>query len=296
MQLKLHQKKWMIIVMAAAGCIFAGGCGAKEPSAEAETSAEETAVEKASAEETTAEETSAEETPSEEMSAAKTTADSETAGEQPETDSEAGEIYSAALEAIFSQNIWPDGKEIDQAEYKSRDFSENQFAVCDADGDGREELLLHVTSASMAGMFEGIYDYDPNTGNIREEFREFPSITYYDNGSIKAEWSHNQGQGAKLWPFTLYEYDRDEDTYVFRGSVDSWDRDVFAEGFPAEYDTDGDGTVYFIYEDRNLSNHRTVDGEEYHQWLDSFLDGAGEIQIDWYDLKEENIKYLKPAG
>lgn len=259
----MRDRKRIILAMIAAGCIFAGGCGIKESPAEGSTA--ETEVSEAAGE--TAE---------------------EAADELPEIDPEAWEIYSAALEAMFSQNIWPDGKEIDEEEYKSRgDFSENQFAVCDVDNDGREELLLHVTTASMAGMFEGVYDYDPDTGKITEEFVVFPAVTYYDNGTLKSEWSHNQGRGAKLWPFTLYEYDPGTDTYIRRGSVDSWDKDFVAEGFPAEYDTDGDGTVYFIYEDENLTDRKTVDGEEYHQWLDAYLSGAEEIRIDWQDLKAQ---------
>ena len=121
------------------------------------------------------------------------------ADELPEIDPEAWEIYSAALEAMFSQNIWPDGKEIDEEEYKSRgDFSENQFAVCDVDNDGREELLLHVTTASMAGMFgRGYMTMIRIPGKITEEFVVFPAVTYYDNGTLKSEWSHNQGRGAK---------------------------------------------------------------------------------------------------
>lgn len=281
MQLKLKGKKQMrnrkriIIAMMAAGCICAGGCGIKELSSEILTVVESmTAVpEEAAA------------APEEEPP----TSPADTA-RPPETDTAALEAYSAALEAIFSQNIWPDGKEIDEGEYKAGGFSGNKFAVCDVDGDGREELLLNVTSASMAGMFESVYDYDPDTGTITEEFRAFPMITYYDNGIAKCEWSHNQGHGAKLWPFTLYEYDSDTDTYVYRGSVDSWDRDLAAEGFPSEYDADGDGTVYFLYDDENMTDSTTVDGEEYQQWLDSFLTGGEEIRIEWKDLNEETIK------
>ena len=47
----------------------------------------------------------------------------------------------------------------------------------------------------MAGMAESIYDYDSITGSIREQFIEFPDVTYYEIGQVE------------VWEKTLSETD-----------------------------------------------------------------------------------------
>lgn len=231
---------------------------------------------------------------SENTPSSETSAEAEKESEQPDINPQAREAYAKALQAIFSQNIWPDGSQIDEEYTSYGNMSENKFAVCDIDNDGKDELILHITTATMAGMFERIYDYDPEAGSIKEEFTEFPDITYYDNGILKANWSHNQGWGMELWPFTLYQYDKETDTYIENGSVDSWEKEVYSDGFPSAYDTDGDGIVYMISGEANDTSgtSKTVDGDAYQQWINSYLDGAEEIEINWLNLESQNINSI----
>lgn len=262
----IRRIKWIAMIAAVALCVGMIGCGKKETS-------------------------ESEDTPS-----AETSAEAEKEDEQLDINPQAREAYAAALNAIFSQNIWPDGKEIDgeYTSYHAGDLSENKFAVCDVDNDGEDELILHVTTATMAGMFESIYAYDADTGSVVEKFTEFPDITYYDNGILKANWSHNQGYGMELWPFSLYQYDKTSDTYLYKGSVDSWEKEVYSDGFPSAYDTDGDGIVYLLSEEANDTSgtSKTVDGDAYQQWVNSYLDGAEEIEINWLSLESQNINAI----
>ena len=53
------------------------------------------------------------------------------------------------------------------------DFSGNQFAVCDIDQDGTEELLISYQDASMAGMVLYVFQYDAGTDAFTTELAEF---------------------------------------------------------------------------------------------------------------------------
>lgn len=203
--------------------------------------------------------------------------------------------YGGILSQITAGWQLPDG-ELDTSTLEDGfgKMSDNRFAVTDIDGDGREELIIQYTNACMAGMFERIYDYDPGSGELKCEFLNFPALTYYSNGIIKAEWSHNQGRGES-WPYTLYRYDAASDSYVEVGSVDSWDKalsETWYEGqpFPDELDTDGDGTLFTIWEAGEEEDPYAYEKIKYNQadvdeWLGGYLAGAPE------DAKEITIEY-----
>lgn len=197
------------------------------------------------------------------------------------------EVYTEALHAILSDHVWPDGEEIDE-EYLDN-LTGNQFAIYDVDGDGVDELILSITESSMAAMAETVYQYDTETDSIYEEIAEFPGMDYYDNGVILAGWSHNQGKGMKLWPFTLYVYDSETDSYTRTGSADSWDQDSVPDGFPSEYDADGDGTIYYLYGEDMSEGPSVVDGAEYHEWLDPYLEDASLLEFAWHQLDDSGI-------
>ena len=177
-------------------------------------------------------------------------------------------------------------------------MAENQFAVCDVDGDGREELLIQYNTASMvAGMQALIYDTDEN-GNLRLQFSEFPNLSFYDNGAIQAGWSHNQGLAGDFWPYTLYVYDPESDLYRDVGSVDAWSRDYQPQNYPAGTDTSGTGFVYYVYRDMGTEYGLLppVDESEYLSWREEYLAGAAELALPWQSLTAEQIQTLTTAG
>lgn len=204
--------------------------------------------------------------------------------------------YKSILKGIYDNHIFPDGQACD---WDGRsDVTQNQFAVYDIDQDTQDELILAYTNSSMAGMIELIYDFDNDTKTANEEFREFPTLTYYDNGIIKADWSHNQGLAGDFWPYTLYQYDKKSDSYVDVGMVDAWDRSLSAtdyngDPFPAESDTDGDGIVYYIMQDGEYKLDHPIDGAEYEQWRDFYIGNAKEVNIPFVNLTEENIDNIQ---
>lgn len=244
--------------------------------------------------ETPAEEPSAEEPAQEEPE--------ELPAEEPETPQPTQQdrapmlaAYQEALETLLNEHRFPEDAE-------SRTFfgdtpSGDQFAVFDVDGDGRDELILTYTDTTMAEMGASIYDYDAEQDCLVQELAAFPMLTFYDNGVIQADWSHNQGLAGEFWPYTLYQYDKDADCYNPVGMVDAWDGTMFSEDFegnpfPEEVDVSHSGYVYYIMEYANYNTDHPVDEAEYQAWREGWLQGAGELTVPYQDLTEENISNL----
>ena len=182
----------------------------------------------------------------------------------------------------------------------TENLSTENFAICDVNGDGKDELITQRNNTYMAGQVERVYDADGN-----ELLAEYPMPTYYDNGYVTAGWSHNQGvAGDKLWPYTLYRYDGSAGKYVREAAVDGWDksiRDTYLSydettiPFPEDVDKDGDGFVYYIIEEEG--GYAPVYGEpmdyaDYALWVARYL-GTNRVDVTYYPLTEKNIALIE---
>ena len=208
-----------------------------------------------------------------------------------EENAHARAAYTEALKNLLEKNILPDGsKSGPETEYGA--MEENQFAVCDVDQDGKEELILLYTTTVVAGQMGLVMGWDEAAGALRTQLREFPLLTFYDNGVLTAGWSHNQGKGGSFWPYFLYEYHPETDQYVKIGSVDAWDQSLGLEGYPKEVDTSGTGFVYYISSGDTITWDHPVDETEYRLWRDKYLEDASELPISYLPLTEENIRQM----
>ncbi len=189
--------------------------------------------------------------------------------------SDAGKsAYRSVLEDIYYNQQFPNGLELD---YDGTDLSRNQFGVCDVDSDGREELVISYVTASEAGHAFLVYDFVEALGAVREEFVEFPAVTFYDNGIVRADWSHNPSaaEDSEFWPFTLYVYDEDEDSYAEIGSVyEGNEKGVYYQTLAGEDELEIDETVL-------------------KDWLSFCIQDSEEISIPMKSLMEEHIKALR---
>lgn len=210
--------------------------------------------------------------------------------------------YGGILSRITAAWQLPDG-ELDTYSLENGfgQMSDNRFAVADIDGDGREELIVCYDNAIMAGMMEIIYDYDPVLGELKREFTQWPMLTYYDNGMIKAEASHNHTHG-EFWPFALYQYEVESDSYKQIAYVHTWDKEISDEyegqPFPEELDTDGDGTLFNISEGEESSyeyEDYKFNQMDYEKWYGGIMDGAQEIIIPYQPLEYESYADFAPA-
>lgn len=182
-------------------------------------------------------------------------------------------------------------------EYAFYDISDNEFAICDIDNDGYEELLLNLTSGSMASYALQIYDCSSG-GEVTLKQSVYPGSTFYENGTITIPISHNQGLAGSFWPYSVMQYDPSSDSYSSVGSVDAWDKSAFSRDFdgnlfPDSYDTSNSGILYYINAD-GYNSALPVDKEVYEQWRNSWIGNGKELSIDYQKLTEANIKALNP--
>ncbi len=204
--------------------------------------------------------------------------------------------YSTALENLIRNNILPGNT---NSEEQLGDMSENMFAVHDVDNDGKEELILMYSTTITAGMAGYVFGYENETEALQTQLHEYPALTFYNNGIVKALWSHNQGlAGDNFWPYSLYQYVPDSDNYVLLGMVDAWDKNYAETGyqnnpFPSDIDKSGMGIVYYIMEDGQYDDTHPVDATEYNEWVNSQIKDAAEIEIQYMNLTEENILRIK---
>ena len=171
-------------------------------------------------------------------------------------------------------------------------MSDNKFAVLDVDGDGREELVLEYMSTIVAAHRGMVMDYDPEEDQIRIQLDEYPAPAFFDNGAILVHWSHNQGKGGAFWPYSLYVYRPEQDSYSFVGSVDAWDRNIDTENYPDDVDTSKSGFVYYISSGAHSGEADPVDSTVYQAWLDPYIGQADIMPVEFLNLTEENIRHI----
>lgn len=133
------------------------------------------------------------------------------------------EAYKAALENLYVNHVFPDGTTCNY--FDAQDLEKSQFTILDIDGDGEEELIIRYVSGPMGGMREVIYGFSGGDF-LTEELLEFPPLVYYDNGFIRADASHNQGDDTDGWPYVMYQYMGENDSYKEVGSGVSGDGSI----------------------------------------------------------------------
>ena len=203
--------------------------------------------------------------------------------------------FSDALENLIQNRVLPDGTPSDEQD----STTPSRFAVYDVDGDGQDELILLNNTMSMAGTSGYVFDFEEGSEGLQTELLEYVDLTFYDNGLVKAGWSHNQGlAGDHFWPYNLLQYDASIDCYRPYYIVDAWDK-AYGEAneqgkpFPTEIDKSNAGIVYFIMPGMEYDHSNPVDQSEYTAWLNQQIGDAKELQLSYLDLTVENVALLR---
>lgn len=204
------------------------------------------------------------------------------------------EAYQLALQRFMFEHIYPDGR--DTGFDGAYGFIEDdQFAICDVNGDGMDELIVHFTTAPMAGNTETVYGFQKEDGTLRELLTASPSLTYYANGLIKEDWSHgSELAGEGYWPYTLYQYDAAEGCYQEIAQVNMWSKavdtvDFKGDPYPDDIDAEGAGTVFILSRQGKVE---TISQSDYEEWLASVLGDSEPQEIPYQPMTEQNIYAL----
>ena len=206
--------------------------------------------------------------------------------EAQDAEGSAKAAYRAALTDVLEGRALPDGTDLSAD--AGADLAGTSFAVADVDGDGKSELVLLYGSAYTAGQTALIMGYG-EAGLMHTELKEYPLLTFYEGGVIRADWSHNQGLAGSFWPYTLYRNDASSDTSRTIGMADAWDRSFVSDNFPDEIDVSKTGFVYYIMENGVYETVAPVDAAVYEAWKNGILGSAGEIALPLQQLSAENV-------
>ena len=204
-----------------------------------------------------------------------------------ELDTDTRKAYAATLQNLLYSGILPNGSQTEDL----GGGAYSQFAVGDVDGDGKEELVLLYDSGVMASSVGYIIGHDAETGNIYIQLEEFPFFAFLENGNLKALSSHNQTYG-EMWPYKLYQYLPESDSYKLAGYAHAEDKATFEangvpERYPAKVDISNAGTVYYVGTD--TWGTVPIDEADYLEWLKANHGDAMELEIEYLPLTEESI-------
>lgn len=226
---------------------------------------------------------------------------------QPQTEEASENVYGKqtyreVLETIYYNRKLPlfSSEQILSDNY---DIEENDFLIYDIDNDGSDELIFKLTNYYTAGQIGIIYDHDAE-GNLVLQFSAYPAFTFYENGAVKVGAAHNQGHSGRFWPYSMYRYDRETDSYELFGSVEALDLEIVeminAEReeidrtdmleYPYEADTSNSGFVYYIRYGQNNDEIEPVDVTEYNEMDREFTGGTEPLELEFIKLTEENIQ------
>lgn len=232
--------------------------------------------------------------------------------------------YARYMESL--EQIMTEGHDSNGREYYWNDswhFENNCFAILDVDNDGRQELLFNFNESYMGNMCEVVYEYDEEADILREELVTWVSTDYYSNGMVKVEASHNHGKdpdGRGVWPYMVYQYDAERDSYQLLYSVDSWDGQVNEEDFPDELDINGDKLLYYVMveeagavesisgnmsagvsgsvqEDASAGSSDMIifDWEEYSAWAEELMPEWSRIHVSYHRMTEDFMERVQDA-
>ena len=118
-------------------------------------------------------------------------------------------------------------------------------------------------------------------------------MTFYDNGYLKEEASHNHGRSymEDFWPYSLHKYNARTDKYEAVALMDAWQQQIFEDSepdpdFPVEKDSDGDGIVYYDMSGDYYEPSMIMDNAEYEEWCEQY-ETENIKSIKWYPIITE---------
>lgn len=200
--------------------------------------------------------------------------------------------YATALSTICEGAVWIDDRTharcpylLSYNYYNAEAKDTNNFSISDIDNDGIEELVVEINNASIDNKITVIYQYDFENDTFYREASFYPGAVFYNNDVVFDEWSYNTGFGNFIWPYSVYKYDKEQDTYIFICQVNSWNKKLKSEGFPEEIDADKDGNIVIISE---ANENQYLDNADYYKWISGITEGSKEKTLKMEPMYNAN--------
>ncbi|MBQ7707604.1 MAG: hypothetical protein IJT72_07480 [Lachnospiraceae bacterium] len=212
--------------------------------------------------------------------------DEEITTESEEEINERLNVYNEAIDAFIEEGMIPPYEE----EYYETPSKNNQYAVCDVNDDGKNELLLRVNDADMASLAIYVFLYDDEELKQIGSFFASDETKFYSNRVVFEPISHGaETWGENFWGQNICVYDEELGKYEYKYVTDAWDSSIEDswrgedEVFPTEADKDGNGMVYWLIEFENdeYIEGEPLDDEAFNNKLDELTGSATEIDIPW---------------
>lgn len=204
--------------------------------------------------------------------------------------------YKAMLNFMVDNSVTIDLCDNTFFESDASELAGNRFTITDIDNDGKTELIIDWSNPNvMAGYTSYILKYETESGKWIDEEKCGGALTFYDNGIVYVDASHNQGYGMTIWPHTVLKYDPLNDCYNELGNVDSMDKEMVENTgveYPEEKDPDGVGTVYILKFDELGYPYENYSQAEYYELLEKIIGNAKIIEVDYRYITKENVKAL----
>ena len=215
--------------------------------------------------------------------------------------------YKEALMNLYEHLIWPvtryyldDNDRV--AEFMYGKKSDNAFAIVDVDRDGRDELIIRWTTAALMSWCYTceVFEYDVENNKWRSEgFFNPDGLEFYDNGIVFNLHLHNQNYGDTVYPYSIVEYNKEDDKYVFDESsgVFCLDKPYFqarSEKIPdwfREIDVEKKGVVYSITY-RGYDSDRFYSQSDYDKFINDLIGKAKKVDIQFLPLTKKNIEAI----
>lgn len=201
--------------------------------------------------------------------------------------------YQFVLQQLAFEHVWPDG--LDAGFDGNIGFiEENLFALCDVNGDGREELIVQFTTADDEHQREVVFAWDGASDTVHRVLSGAPGMAYYPGLALDFWHFGPTLAGDGHQPYDLYRYDVQTGLYVRLAEVNMWslsvdEVDFKGDPYPTGSDTEGAGTVFILTRDDVTE---TVCRRDYDTWLASVLGGQESLCLPFQPLTEQNIKTL----
>jgi len=207
--------------------------------------------------------------------------------------------YKKALLKLLNKRIWPGTKR--KEEFLGSKMSENEFAIADVDMDGRDELIINWNPQEGMCYLTQVLEYDVETKKWKTEGDFYPYGTeFYDNGIVFVPFSHNQGWGSTIYPYSIAKYNPKKDKFKLDiGNVSCWDKECIdqlgdyegAPQWPYDVDKEKAGVVYII-DYKEYDTKKQYSQTDYNKFLDDLVGDANLIPVKFKSLTKKNINKI----